>query len=242
MKEDGSWTKPVVAPFSGIFVDYDPLFAPDGRSLFFSSERPPNEKEIDETTRIWYVLREGDGWSEPAYIYLTDKGDYHSSLTEDSIIYFNVWRTGDIYKAKPGLGEFEVERLPDAINDTGTDVGDPFISVNEDYLIFRGWADTYGMGDLYISFNIKGEWTKPQNLGPRINSEAHEMCPFVTKDGKYFIWSSRRKVRHYVWEPGATVDEVLEKSASADNGLGNIYYISADFIGKMRKEYLKKNR
>ena len=36
----GAWSAPVVAAFSGTFRDIDPFVTPDGRRLYFSSDRP----------------------------------------------------------------------------------------------------------------------------------------------------------------------------------------------------------
>ena len=38
--------------------------------------------------------------------------------------------------------------------------------------------------DIYVSKNVDGKWTNPENLGLPINSEFHEGCIGVSKDGK----------------------------------------------------------
>lgn len=59
------------------------------------------------------------------------------------------------------------------------------------YVIFctiRG--DASNRGDLYISFRQKdGSWGKAKGMGKLINTKKHELCPFVTKNGKYFFFS-----------------------------------------------------
>lgn len=50
-----------------------------------------------------------------------------------------------------------------------------------------------GMGglDIYKSvLNAKGKWSKPENLGPRVNTEFNEETPFTTTDDKYLFFSS----------------------------------------------------
>lgn len=39
-KEDGKWSDPSVASFSGVYKDLEPSFSPDGLKLFFASDRP----------------------------------------------------------------------------------------------------------------------------------------------------------------------------------------------------------
>lgn len=50
----------------------------------------------------------------------------------------------------------------------------------------------YGQTDLYYSELKNGEWQKPENLGPAINSEGREMFPYVHEDGTLFFSSDGR--------------------------------------------------
>jgi len=93
---------------------------------------------------------------------------------------------------------------------------------------------------LYISFNINGEWTTPENLGEPINSSSHEMCPYVTTDGKFFIWASGRLQSYFSAKAGESLKEWQKKIQSSDNGNLNIYYRSADFIEKMKTKHLNE--
>src|SRR5690348_6444745 len=42
--ENGAWTKPQVAPFSGRYSDADPFITADGKRMFFVSRRPVDPK------------------------------------------------------------------------------------------------------------------------------------------------------------------------------------------------------
>lgn len=237
MGEDGQWAEPKVAPFSGTYSEYDPLFTPDGNRLYFSSERPIPENDKNNYTNIWYVERAGDSWSVPTYVAMNGFGNYYSSLTSSGDIYFNVWNNGDMFKATSGEGEYSVERLPDVLNsDSGE--GDPFISPDEDYLIFRGYNNSLGNGDLFISFHINGSWTTPENLGEPINSRFHEMCPYVTVDKKFFIFASSRLNEKYKAVGEGDLKSLRSKHQTFDNGDQNIYYMSADFIEEMKQKHL----
>lgn len=48
----------------------------------------------------------------------------------------------------------------------------------------------YGGYDLYISFYANGQWTKPENLGPDINTGYDELTPFLARDGRTLYYSS----------------------------------------------------
>ena len=40
--------------------------------------------------------------------------------------------------------------------------------------------------DLYVSQRVDGKWTKPRNLGPRINTQKNEVFPFIKGEELYF--------------------------------------------------------
>jgi len=237
--KDNKWIAPRVAAFSGTYSEYDPIFSPDGSKLYFSSERPLLEKESNTQSNIWYVYKEGDKWSKPIYVDLKEYGNYYSSITNTGTIYFNRWDNGDMFKAIASENGYEVEKLSDKLN-TSNGEGDPFVSPEEDYIIYRGYNNSLGNGDLYISYRIDNEWTAPENLGEPINSEYHEMCPYVTTDGKFFIFSSSRLLQKYESEKGSEIDSLRLKHQTPDNGELNIYYISSDFIEKGKEKFQKK--
>jgi len=235
LQEDNTWSEPKFAAFSSSFSEVDPLFSPDGKRLYFTSNRPFSESANQYRNNIWFVERTKNGWGESQLVALTENGDYYSSITNQGKIYFNTWKTGDIYKAIKTDSSYFIERLPDIIN-LNKSVGDPFIAPDEDYLIFRGnnLEDTFGGSDLYISFKINNEWTRPLNLGEPINSIANESCPYITTDGKMLIFSSTRLMQAYETQPLQSISSLRYKSQSFDNGGLNIYYTSTTFIEKLR--------
>ncbi|WP_130736778.1 PD40 domain-containing protein [Flavobacterium sp. J27] len=48
---------------------------------------------------------------------------------------------------------------------------------------------------MQISFKDDiGNWSKAKNMGAIINTEGHELCPFVTKDGKYLFYTNNQDI------------------------------------------------
>jgi hypothetical protein len=125
-KVGGTWTPPVTVPFSGTYSDNDPFIAHDGRTVFFSSNRPrPGETEPHADTDIWKVTRSASGtWSTPVHVpdVNTDSFELFPSTTADGTLYFNSQRPGaeawDIFIAEPrGGGRYHAPvRLPGDVN------------------------------------------------------------------------------------------------------------------------------
>ncbi|MEL7005834.1 MAG: hypothetical protein AAFN93_24360 [Bacteroidota bacterium] len=44
-------------------------------------------------------------------------------------------------------------------------------------------------------------------MGDKINSEGHELCPFVSKDGKYFFYSSKKDI---YWVSTVIINEMRD--------------------------------
>lgn len=233
MNEDGSWRPPSVATFSGTFSDYDPIFSPDGKRLYFTSMRPTKAGKVKSS--IWYVEKEDNRWSEPHKIELTNKSEFYNSLTTNGDIYFNIWSTNNLFMATlDSDGNYHVSELDSTINGN-YEKGDPFISPSGDYIIFRAIKENgFGRGDLYISYRYKNQWSKPQNLGKSINTAGQEMCPYVTTDGKLFIYASSTSPKKNNMSPSSPISDLLDVSNEVQNGKMNIFVISTDFIEALR--------
>lgn len=196
---DNRWTAPASVPFVSPHSDCDPIFSPDGKTLYFISTRPKKDTSSQDWD-IWYVERTDSGWSEPKNLgppINSESDEYYVSLTNEGTIYFASNRKGglgsfDIYKSGTLNGTYEKpENLGASINTTYLE-HDPFISPDESYLIFTSVdrPGGFGTGDLYISFHQNdGSWTKAKNLGNGFNTKAYDFCPIVSPDGKYFFFT-----------------------------------------------------
>ena len=234
---NGRWQEPEVAPFSGRYSDADPFITPDGARLYFISTRPLDakagggRKDLD----IWMVERAGAGWGEPKNLGApvnSPGAEWFPNVAADGTIYFGSDREGgkgrtDIYRARLVNGRYErAENLGEEIN-TQFNEFEPLIAPDQSYLIFMcgGRQDARGGFDLYLSYHCEGHWTKPVNLGDKINSPANEYSPTISPDGKYFFWTSARRA------PIQTPPERLDYRALSArlrgprNGLGDIYQI-----------------
>lgn len=218
---NGVWSQPKLAPFSAGKYDWDFMLAPDSKTVLVSSGRPISKDGLPEKEyRIWISEQTDKDWSEPQLLpFPVNSGQHDSypSVTEEGTLYFFSNRTGgigegDIYRSRKIGNEYqEIENLESPINTEYHEV-DPFIAPDESYIIFCSKKPGgFGNADIYISFQEKdGLWTKPINMGDKINSPFAEYIPYVTPDSKYFFFTSNK------------------------SGNRNIYWVDANIVFKLK--------
>lgn len=219
-QKNGIWSKPEIAPFSSQYPEGHVILSPDGKKLYFSSQRPViKENKEARDWNIWVIDKIPSGWSQPyplEYPINTDLVEIYASVTNDGSLYFfkmpeNKWDKADIYRSVQVNGKYSnVENMGKPISSAYEDV-DPFIAPNASYIIICSKKPGgYGDHDLYIAYKKNKEWINPKNLGNVINSEHKEVCPVVTPDGKFFFFLSNR------------------------SGEYKTYWVSAQFIDKLK--------
>jgi outer membrane protein OmpA-like peptidoglycan-associated protein len=93
---DGSWSAPVAlpAPVNSAAHDKAPFLHPDGKTLFFASDRKPGGGGYD----IWVTERDGDTWTEPRNLGapVNTSGDEHGLVVDidGQTAYFASRRSG----------------------------------------------------------------------------------------------------------------------------------------------------
>jgi Tol biopolymer transport system component len=218
--QHGGWTNPSPAPFNSEYADWDFHFAPDGRTLFFTSKRPFGRTgKPSQSGNIWATKLDGSDWTPPRPLeYPINTPEHHdcgASLTEDGVLYFFSRREGglgrsDIYRARSKEGRYsEVENLGKPINSEYADY-DPFIAPDGSYLIFSSdRPGGYGQqNDMYISFQRPGGWTEPYNLGKDFGDAG---INHVSLDGKYVFFSTGRTGHDDIYWVDAEIIETIGK-------------------------------
>lgn len=201
--QNGKWSEPEVILADDKFGFNDPMLSNDEQRLYFISNKPVSGTEAKDID-IWYVQKTARGWSDPINAgpnINSDRHEYYISFAQDGSMYFasNVEASEDrlynhdIYRSAFVNGEFQKpERLSFNSDFYEADV---YVSPDESYVIFCAIKkEGFGQGDLYISFQQNGSWTEPQNMGEPINDPGHQLCPFVTADGRYFLFTSNRDI------------------------------------------------
>jgi hypothetical protein len=250
-EENGRWTKPEVAPFSGEYGGVDPFVSFDGNTVYYCSNRPKSgQGEPEDNYDIWYVKRTDTGWSEPVNMgppINSDTHEFYPSLTRDGTVYFQSRREGgigfsDIYRARLVGGKYvEAELLPEPVNSPDFE-GDTFVDPDESYVIVSTMRkeDNIGQSDLYISFRTEdGSWLPLKNMGRRINSEGGENCQILSPCGKYLFYTSRRDTS-LSGLSSLTYEAIKKAWTEPQNGYGDIYWVDAKIIEELRPKELKE--
>lgn len=239
-EENGRWSKPRVAPFSGkYFAKF--CLSPDGNTIVFDSNQPlDGQGPPIETFHAWTVERSGDGWGEPKLIEnLVDVAA--PSIASNGNLYFYLDREGerDILFSEYVDGRYaEPVNLGESVNSPHNEV-DPFIAPDESYLLF-GSARPEGMG-LYVCFRRPdGSWTAARNMGEGINiSPDGSCCPSVSPDGQYLFFTSNKTVHPVYSKEPLSYEEKIRILNSPGNGSIDIYWVDAAVIQDLKPEDLR---
>jgi len=217
--QNDRWTEPEKLIYHEQYGYNDPFLSSDEQKLYFISQQPLNRQGAQKDYDLWYAEKQAEGWSEPINMGRTvnsDSNEYYISFTEEGTLYFasNIRATQrgdyDIYASEQIDGQFQTpQRLSESVN-TPNYEADVFEAYDESYLIFCGERrGGFGRGDLYINFKKPdGSWTSAKNMGSAINTPNYEFCPFVTKDGKYFFYSSDQDI---YWVSAKIIDQLRER-------------------------------
>jgi predicted alpha/beta superfamily hydrolase len=217
----GIWYGPEIAFFSGKYSDVDVTFSPDGKKLFFTSDRPhPKSADMD----IYYLEKKEKRWSQPIYAGTevnTIHNEVHAVLSSKGNLFFASNRPGgfgdkDLYRAEWIGGKFtNVTNLGPEVNSAYLD-SDCFIVQDESYIVFDSIRpEDGGQPQIYVSFQTgDNQWTKAVNIGEMVNTKDGSSAPTLSPDGKYLFFKRRR---------------------GKDRG---IHWISTEIIANLKKEIL----
>ena len=226
----GRWSTPQPVPFTDPrWGDSDPTFTPDGRTLYFVSNRPADPRTAGDSTArdstrrdldVWRVrrepTREGERWGTPERLgpEVNTRSQELGPSWRDGVLYFaSARRAGvgglDLWAARDlGGGRFaRAEPFGGALN-TPASESDPELSPDGRTLLF--WSDRAGgagSADLYASRRgTDGRWSAPVPLRGAANSAWFDFTPALSADGRWLYFASERPLdaaRAHDAPPGA---------------------------------------
>ena len=191
------------------YMDYSPVISIEEELLLFCSRRPPGKKKhVDGLyfEDIFYATS-GTGenqWSEAKIIdkssgYVAKEindGKKHeapASISPDGNTLY-IYKENSIWKSvkdKDGMWAIPIRMNQNVyIGDANPSI---FITPDETetFIVSTGVKDGFGERDLYYSEKGEnGNWKKPVNMGPKINTPYKEDAPYLSKDGKSLYFAS----------------------------------------------------
>ncbi len=184
--------------------ELSPLLANDGKTLYFTRAFDPSNTGGEFAGMdIWMAKRQRNTSAAPWQAATNNIPEWNNresnvvigTSKDNSSVYLL-----NSYKSKSGIAFSKYD---------GTEWGDPeVISIpginrtdfvgfymNPDFnvlLISMNQRGSLGNEDLYVCLkdSSTGEWRKPLNLGPTINTEGFEISPFLSADGKRLYFAS----------------------------------------------------
>ncbi len=242
LKNGNTWSKPKIAAFSGKYSDGSPALSPDGKTLFFSSNRPVVGDSAKNDIDIWYVERTSSGWEKPIHLGAninTEFREFSPSVDLNGNLYFCSNRPGglgdmDVYKSAFVNGNYmPAEILGDSINSKYREGN---VGVSPDgsmlFIMVQHKPGDYGYDDIHYSFKKGNEWLKAKNIGEIINTNTYDFAPKVSPDGEYLYFSSRiNRDFNLAGQKPYTYEEFQNYLNSPLNGFGNIYRIKINELG-----------
>jgi hypothetical protein len=142
-------------------------------------------------------------------------------------------RSKDIFRSRLVAGEWQQAVAVDELNTAADDIG-PVIQADGQVLyLYSNREGGSGGFDLYVSQRTDDGWSEPKNLGPNINSPAHEYDPAITSTGSRLYFSSNRSPRmHRLIKEGKLSErsDHWKTTLRADLGLNkfDLYVASRD--------------
>jgi outer membrane protein OmpA-like peptidoglycan-associated protein len=186
------------------FEEYAPVLNASETEIAFTSRRRDGNMNADVSRDnkpwedIYYSKKNGDKWQSAGNIGSPVSGLHHEStlfLSPDGntlYIYKDVG-SGDIFVCHKGAdGKWSQPQSLPGVN--SADYVESSMSITSDGSVLYFASDRPGgMGGLDIysaTKDSKGNWFRPRNLGPKINTELDEEGPFIDFTGKTLYFSS----------------------------------------------------
>ena len=191
--------------------DYSPAFGNSNYTeLYFTSSRKGGVTDkIDNRTGEIFTdiyhskLNKKGVWSKPIHVAepLNSEGNEGSVYVNESGNTMYLTKCKVEKKKNLGCGIYVSKRegklwsepkLLQIKIDSNITIGHPTLSKDEKILIFSSdMPNGYGGKDLWMVKKEKRNiWSKPENLGPLVNSRGDEMFPFLHSDGTIYFAST----------------------------------------------------
>lgn len=201
------WVNEQLLPFSGVYNDLGGRLTPDGKTFYFTSDRPGGSSRQPDNWNIWVTrLDDRDQWGDPQpVVEINEKGMECCPvpLTPSRILFSADRDKSTSWWIATWDDVAKTESFVKQLNQDGTWQWPSSLNRSHTILFLNSMKrkDSKGMDDLYVSFLEGSQWTPPINLGESVNSTQYEDGAILTPDEKGLIFC-----RH---ETASTPSQVL---------------------------------
>jgi hypothetical protein len=199
-RRGGRWSRPRQISFSDDrWSDTDPWLTPDGRFLYFSSDRPTAAKPDKTDVDLWRSRRLANGaWSAPEHLGDVVNGagpELGAELHGGVLSWSAARRSGkgglDIYRSTEANGAFlQPELLPGPFN---TAASDSDFTLSADGRRAAFWRMIGDRGMLHIAERRGDGWSEPVPLPGSVNIGPFNFTPAFSADGRRLTFASTRE-------------------------------------------------
>lgn len=185
--------------------DYAPVLNEDETVMIFTSRRQEGNtnENVDKDNfyfeDIYISKRKGVTWSKAKNIGQNVNTLYHDSnlfLSSDgkTLYIYSDEGNGDIFYCIENENEewSKPKPLEGRINSQGFAEQSIWVSDDGEFMLFASnRPGGYGGFDIYGCYKEDGQWKRPFNMGPEINTREDEDGPYMAKDGVTLYFSSK---------------------------------------------------
>jgi hypothetical protein len=167
--------------------------SPDGNEFYWSGKE----------RKIWCSRSANGRWTKPEIASFCQSDDYQYDnpfITPDGKkLFVTSFRPGAVsteketiwYTERTPSGWSALEPVSPVLNETPLHWS---ISVSDSGTLYFQFQDATGkssggIGDIYFSRLVDGAYTKPETIGPAINTPATETCPHIAPDESYVVFT-----------------------------------------------------
>lgn len=190
---------------NSIYNEICPVVSPDGKKLYFTRWKHPDNFGKDKNQDIWSAKLKNDNlWGKAELFSRPINNEENNavcgiSLNGKTILLNNVY--GKDGKMEKGVsvsyllrtGEFSFPKPLQIINfKNKSEFSEYTLAPNGKVLLMTTeMKDSYGGKDIYVSFlRADDQWSEPKNIGMKVNTGESESTPFIAPDGVTMYFSS----------------------------------------------------
>ena len=238
--ENGTWTTPEIAPFSGRYNDIDPTISPDGKRLFFASTRPTEGTRAEEGLRSLGHGPNGLGLErapEPR------RPRQQRRLGDDNLRH----RRRDALhrrirartRASHGSEALPVALRRRPLRDSRAPPGarrrrrrgfQPIRLSRRPLHDLHVEAVRAPRAGLYVTYFENGAWSSPAPLDAKLNAAYSPYTPLISPDGKTFYFTSVKGAFDDPPIAPMTYAKFVEAMRAPGNGLADIYELAVEAL------------